>query len=128
MLIIFDSKKTWRMITRIAIKGAEFYAYHGYYEEERKAGNTFIIDAEVTITSFDSQDDNIRDTVNYEQIYKICLVEMGNTQKLLETVVWNIITRFRNEFAQIINAKVKMEKIGPQLGGKVAKSVVEMEI
>lgn len=128
MLIIFDSKKTWRMITRIAIKGAEFYAYHGYYEEERKAGNTFIIDAEVTITSFDSQDDNIRDTVNYEQIYKICLVEMGNTQKLLETVVWNIITRFRNEFAQIINAKVKMEKISPQLGGKVAKSVVEMEI
>jgi len=29
---------------------------------------------------------------------------------------------------KIINAKVKMEKIGPQLGGKVAKSVVEMEI
>ena len=57
------------MKTKVAIKGAEFFAYHGYYSEERKSGNTFIIDAEVTLKSFDSNDDNIFDTVNYEQLY-----------------------------------------------------------
>ncbi|MBK8887157.1 MAG: dihydroneopterin aldolase [Saprospiraceae bacterium] len=58
------------MKTKVAIKGAEFFAYHGYYSEERKSGNTFIIDAEVTLKSFDSHDDNIFDTVNYEQLYQ----------------------------------------------------------
>jgi len=115
------------MKTKIAIKGAEFYAYHGFYEEERKAGNTFIIDAEVTLKTFDSSDDNIHDTVNYEQLYNICKQEMSKTQKLLETVVFNIITRFKNELTNIVSATVKMEKIAPQMGGKVAKSVVEME-
>ena len=115
------------MKTKVAIKGAEFYAYHGYYEDERKTGNSFIIDAEVVLKTFDSSDDNIYDTVNYESLYNICKEEMNVTQKLLETVVFNIITRFQNEFQNITSAKVKLQKIGPQLGGKVEKSEVEME-
>ena len=41
------------MKTTVSIKGAEFHAYHGYYEEERLTGNTFCIDAEVELKSFD---------------------------------------------------------------------------
>lgn len=115
------------MKTTVAIKGAEFHAKHGYYEEERKTGNTFIIDAEVELKSFDSNDDNITDTVNYEKLFKICEEEMEKTQKLLETVVFNIITRFNSEFSNVTGGKVRMEKLGPQLGGKVAKAVVEMQ-
>ena len=115
------------MKTKVAIKGAEFYAYHGFYEEERKTGNTFIIDADVTLVAFDSNDDNIHDTVNYEKLYSICTQEMSKSQKLLETVVFNIINRFRDEIINITSAHVRMEKISPQLGGKVEKSVVEME-
>jgi dihydroneopterin aldolase len=115
------------MKTKVSIKGAEFHAYHGYYEEERKSGNTFIIDAEVTLNTFDSSDDNIYDTVNYESLYKICKEEMEKTQKLLETVVLNIITRYRDELSNVTSAKVRMQKIAPQLGGKVEKSEVEME-
>jgi 7,8-dihydroneopterin aldolase/epimerase/oxygenase len=114
------------MTTKVAILGTEFYAYHGFYEEERKSGNTFIIDAEVTLKSFDTSDDNIHDTVNYEQLYIITNEEMSKTQKLLETVVFNIINRFKDELPNIMSATVRMEKIAPQLGGKVAKSVVEM--
>jgi len=109
------------------IKGAEFHAYHGYYEEERRTGNTFVVDAEVELKTFDSNDDNITDTVNYEKLFLICQEEMDKTQKLLETVVFNIIERFKNDFSNVTGGKVKMEKIGPQLGGKVAKAVIEME-
>lgn len=115
------------MKTKVAIKGAEFFAYHGFYDGERKAGNTFIIDAQVTLKTFDSSNDNICDTVNYEQIYTICKQEMEKTQKLLETVVWNIITRCRDELKNVHGATVRIEKIAPQLGGKVEKSIVEME-
>lgn len=115
------------MKTKVAVKGAEFHAYHGYYEEERLAGNTFIIDAEVTLKTFDSNDDNIHDTVNYEQMYAICKQEMVHTQKLLETVVFNIISRFQKEFSNVTSAKVSIQKLGPQLGGKVDRTEVEME-
>jgi len=115
------------MKTTIAIKGAEFLSYHGYYEVERKTGNTFIIDAEVELKTFDSIDDNIEDTVNYEKIYHVCQSEMEKTQKLLETVVFNIISRLKNEFDDVSGGKVCLEKLGPQLGGKVAKAVVEMQ-
>ncbi|MEE9440212.1 MAG: dihydroneopterin aldolase [Saprospiraceae bacterium] len=115
------------MKTTVAIKGAEFFAYHGFYKIEQKSGNTFIIDAEVELKTFDSNDDNINDTVNYEKLFKICEFEMENTQKLLETVVFNIINRFKNDFSNVTGGKVKLEKLGPQLGGKVAKAVVEME-
>lgn len=115
------------MKTKVSIRGAEFFAFHGFYEEERKSGNTFIIDAEVSLNTFDSNDDNIHDTVNYEQLFSVCHQEMQKTQKLLETVVFNIITRIKNEHPNVVGAKVKMEKIGPQLGGKVEKAVVEME-
>ena len=114
------------MKTNVAIKNAEFHAYHGYYEEERLAGNKFIIDAGVELKTFDSSDDNIHDTVNYEQIYSICKEEMDKTQKLLETVVYNIINRMKNELQNVTSGYVRMEKIGPQLGGKVGKAVVEM--
>ena len=114
------------MQTKVSVKGAEFFSYHGYYEEERKSGNLFIVDAEVSLKTFDSYDDNISDTINYEQIYEICKQEMLNTQKLLETVVFNMINRFKNELPNISGAKVSIKKIAPQLGGKVKKTKVEM--
>jgi len=115
------------MKTTVSIENAEFFAYHGYYEEERRAGNNFLIDCEVEVKSFDSLDDNIADTVNYEQLYTVCKEEMENTQKLLETVVLNIINRIKNDLDHSTGGKVKLSKISPQLGGKVEKAVVEMK-
>lgn len=115
------------MKTTVSIENAEFFSYHGYYEEERRAGNTFLIDCEVEVKTFDSPDDNIEDTVNYEQLYLICKEEMANTQKLLETVVFNIINRIKNDLNHTTGGKVKLSKISPQLGGKVEKAVIEMK-
>lgn len=114
------------MKTTVAIEDAEFFAFHGFYPEERKMGNTFIIDAEVELKTFDSSEDNISDTVNYEMLYTICKEEMEQTQKLLETVVFNILNRYK-ELPNVAGGKVKMKKTGPQLGGKVGKAVIEMQ-
>lgn len=114
------------MKTTISIENAEFFAYHGYYEQERRSGNTFIIDCEVEVKSFDSMDDNINDTVNYEGLYSICKNQMEETQLLLETVVLRIIQDIRSQYDHVVGGKVKLSKVGPQLGGKVDKATVEM--
>lgn len=114
------------MVTTIAIEGAEFFAYHGYYEAERKTGNTFILNVEVDVKTFDSADDNITDTINYESLYTICKNEMGQTRKLLETVVFDILETIKEKHESVVGARVEMKKKGPQLGGKVDFAIVRM--
>lgn len=115
------------MITKVGVKGAEFYAYHGYYEAEQLSGNTFIVDAEVSVETFTSNNDNISETVNYEAIYIIIKDAMNIKQQLLESVVFHIVTKIKSNFSNVLSGKVRLEKLSPQLGGKVDKSYVEME-
>lgn len=116
------------MKTKIAVEGAEFYAFHGYYPEEQLAGNLFIVDAEVFIDHIGSEDDEIMHTVNYEFIYSICKEEMLFPRKLIETVAIRIIKRLKNTFPEIISANVRISKIAPQLGGKTGKTTVEISL
>lgn len=115
------------MQTTVSLKGAKFYALHGYYPEERKKGNQFEIDLSVSLESFDSLEDDIGDTVNYQDLYMLCKDEMSNTQKLLETVALNICTRIKKNHKLVRNGRLKLSKIGPQLGGPVAAAVIEMQ-
>lgn len=115
------------MKTTIALEGLHFHAFHGYYLEERKMGNDFIVNVKLTVKSFDSADDNIDDTINYEEVYNICKSQMNNTQKLLETVVLNICNDIKQSFSGIAQGIVTLEKIGPQLGGRADKATVTME-
>ncbi len=115
------------MKTTISLSGMHFRSYHGYYPEERKMGNDFILDVALTVKSFDSTDDNIDDTINYENVYAICREVMNEPQKLLETVVLNICTKIKESWPYLVSGRVSLQKIGPQLGGRVDKAIVEME-
>lgn len=113
------------MHTTVKIEGLHFYAYHGFYDEERKKGNDFICDVAVELQSYDSLEDNISDTVNYEDIYNIVEQEMKQTKKLLETVVYAIMKRIKG-LDNITGCTVRLYKLNPPLKGKVDKAVVEM--
>lgn len=114
------------MTFTVGLKEATFYAFHGYYEEERKMGNHFIINTKVTIDIDDIQADDIQHTVNYEILYQICKNEMQQSQKLLETVAANILNAYKNNFPEIKSASISIEKLQPQLGGKLQASFVEL--
>lgn len=114
------------MKTIVSLEGLEFKAFHGFYDEERKIGNTFVVDVAVELKSFDSSDDNIYDTVNYEDVYAIVEDEMKKTCKLIETVAYNIIERIKS-LDNIIAASVKLAKLTPPIKGKCERAVVEMK-
>lgn len=63
-------------MTRIGLEGMEFFAFHGYYEAERKMGNTYQLDVFVTLKNELKGTEDIWDTVNYEHIYDICKIDM----------------------------------------------------
>jgi len=104
----------------------QFFAHHGYYKEEQKMGCQFVLDAEVEVKSFDEFEDRIDDTVDYQDVYKICQEEMATTQQLIETVAFRIVSRMK-ELKNVTGGEVSIRKCQPKLGGIVEASVVEME-
>lgn len=113
--------------TTIALEDMHFYAYHGFYEEERKMGNDFYLTVQVDVDTFDSSDDDINDTINYEDLYRVCSGQMVSTQLLIETVAANILDEIKASWHNVTSATVIMKKATPQLGGKVKYSTITMK-
>jgi 7,8-dihydroneopterin aldolase/epimerase/oxygenase len=117
----------------IALEGMRFFAHHGLYEEETLMGTHFVLDIEIkTDVSFAStiEEDEVAKlvgTINYETVYEISRIEMEKPQKLLESVVKNIMVALKWQFQNIFQLRVKIKKLNPPLGGIVASSSIEVE-
>lgn len=112
------------MIT-VALHGAEFFAKHGFYPEERLLGCKFLVDISVGFTPADDlQKDNLANTVNYEQLYNIACLQMHHPRKLIETLGQAIIDDIKKEYPYIETAVVTIKKLNPPMKGKVAYSGV----
>ena len=116
------------MKTKIEIKDAEFYAYHGYYAAEQKIGTHFIVNAKVTLVANAVKDDNLDTTVNYEVMYQIIKEEMHITRSLIETLGQSIIERMMDTFPAIAKATISIEKINPSIGGKLKSTLVHLSM
>lgn len=113
------------MISRIALEGLEFHAFHGVYPHERESGNWFEVDVAVdTDFSMAAQTDELSGTVDYELIYRVVKDEMDKPSKLLETVGENIVDEILKRFAKVTNVELKISKINPPIGGKAKKATV----
>jgi len=112
----------------ISIEKMEFYAYHGCFEEERKIGTWFNVDLSMEVdTSKAEVSDNLEDTVNYQEVYKVVQQEMMVSSKLLENVARRILQAIQDNFPAVSYAWVKVKKMNPPLGGKMESVSVEME-
>ena len=113
----------------IAIQGAEFFAYHGFYPEEQKMGNKFIVDVEVSFEPLSSlTDDKIANTVDYEQLYRIVTETMKRTMKLIETVAQAIADKIKEQFPFVGHVKVTIKKMNPPFNGKVEFSSIVISV
>jgi dihydroneopterin aldolase len=112
------------MIT-VAIHGAEFFAYHGFYPEEQKLGNKFIVDVAVDfIPANNLKEDKIVNTVDYEQLYKTVAAQMKQTRKLIETVAQAIADQIKGQYPFANRVQVSIKKLNPPLEGKVDYSEI----
>ncbi len=114
----------------IAIHGAEFFAYHGFYPEEQKLGTKFVVDVEVDfrpVTAGIRQDD-ISHTVDYEQLYEIVCNEMKHTRKLIETVAQAMADGIKTKYPFADSVQVVLKKMHPPMAGKVDHSSVTIVV
>ena len=108
---------------RIVLSRMEFRALHGCYELERKVGNRFTVDLELTAELGDAAvQDDVRKTV-----YEVVRMQMRITQHTIERVAMNIIEAIYAAFAQVRHVKCTVSKLAPPLGGKLEKVSVVLE-
>jgi 7,8-dihydroneopterin aldolase/epimerase/oxygenase len=114
----------------ISIEGMRFRAFHGLYPEERILGTDFLVDAFIetdisratTVVEHDTE--KLENSVNYQTIFDICEIEMRQPHKLVETVVENILFRFKYQFPKMSEARVRVRKLNPPVGGQVEWAAV----
>ena len=114
------------MIATISLEGIRFFAKHGLSEAERETGTTYEVFAELQVDIKNAGfHDDIHQTVNYQDIYKLIALEMNQPRKLLETLVVNICGKLLGHSDRIKSIHVKVCKLNPPLGGICEKSCVE---
>lgn len=110
----------------VALKDVRFYSSIGYYEEEQILGNEFFVDLIVRFP-FDNEDtEDLRNTVNYEELYQIMLEVMKPKRKLLESAAEEMLNRVRNKCSFAEEIKIVIRKTTPPFGVDHMKSVVSL--
>ena len=111
---------------KVALEGVRFFAYHGYYPEEQKAGNEFLVDIETHMPVKENLNDELSETVNYERLFEIASIEMKTPRKLLETVAHRMLKAIVEEFPKLSDVKVSIRKLNLPVKGELKNSLVEL--
>ncbi|MCI6875947.1 MAG: dihydroneopterin aldolase [Parabacteroides sp.] len=113
------------MTTKITLQAMKFYAYHGVLEQERRVGNTFVVDLTLTAPLEKAvQSDQLEDTINYAEVYELTKQEMNIPSQLLEHVAGRICRALRHHFPQIEQIEIRVSKLNPPFGGDVHSASV----
>lgn len=100
----------------------EFFSYHGCIREEAIIGTKFILNLEIqTDTSKAEETDNLKHTINYQEVYQLIREEMIIRSNLLEHVGRRVINKLLAKYPKIDRLKLKISKLNPPLGGSVEK-------
>ena len=115
------------MKAEVELVNLEFYAYHGFYEQEQKIGNRFLVDLHVGFTyEVHTGAENIHHTINYETLYKEVKVEMQTPVKLLETVAEKIMAKIFQNHPNAKEVSISISKLDPPIGGKCERAKVTL--
>lgn len=114
------------LIQTVALRDVKCFAYHGFYAEEQVLGTQFLVSIEVKFKPTGDTED-LQHTVNYEVLNNIIQESMKRTQKLLETVVHDMLNQVKAAFPFVTNVIVGIKKLHPPMPGQIDHSFVQLE-
>ena len=106
---------------RIVLQGIQFYGYHGVHDEERRLGQRFMVDVELSVDLSEAvAHDDVSATVDYGQVHALVLeIGTGQPYRLLETLAAHIATALLERFP-VRQVTVRAIKPAPPLPGVLA--------
>ncbi len=98
----------------ISLNNVRFRAFHGVYPDERKKGNDFVVNMEVSYLP-EGTIYSLEDTIDYAYLFEIINTTMQKPVDLLETVIQTIAHKVKEKFPQINSINVSVEKLNPPI-------------
>ena len=109
------------------LKEWNFFAFHGCYETERVVEiNSWFTPVSKQIATKQPKQITSQMLLSYLTAYEIIAKEMMITSHLLEHVAKRMIDALYNAFPQISHVTIKVSKLNPPLGGKIAATSVTL--
>jgi dihydroneopterin aldolase len=99
----------------ITLNDLRFFAFHGLYQEERKTGNEFMLDIEVSFHPEQGTIMGLADTINYASIYQLVKNRMAITTDLLETLAMDMANEIHQHFPRTHEVSIHIRKMHPPL-------------
>ncbi len=98
----------------IHLNNVSFFAYHGLYENERKEGNLFTVNA--TINYYPTRMiDDLSQTIDYVSIYELIKKRMSTPTHLLETIVMDIANEILSQYPLAAEVYISLTKEKPPI-------------
>lgn len=99
----------------IELVNLHMYAFHGIFAGEEKVGNPYIINLSVKYDEKDNDFENISNTINYEELYKIVKQRMAIPTGLLEKICITIIRHIKHQYPFTKEIDLSIQKLQPPL-------------
>ncbi|ABO48704.1 dihydroneopterin aldolase [Desulforamulus reducens MI-1] len=113
---------------KIILRGMNFFGYHGVFEEERRLGQPFQVDLELSMDLQPAgQGDDLNLSVSYAEVFEIVeQVLTGEPYKLLEAVAERISQRVLEQYEKVEEIKVTLKKPNAPIQGNFQYMAVEI--
>jgi len=111
----------------VQLQNLQFYAHHGVYEGESKTGNNYEVSLSVSYHENDSHMHQLKDVLNYEELYDIVRKRMSIAAHLLEEVAEGIIRKIKHEYSYVTEASVSIHKLQTPIEGFQGKIGITLQ-
>lgn len=117
------------MSLEIVLEEMRFYAHHGVLEQERLVGNSFILNLTIGLNTYSSlYSDDLKDTINYAEVYSIVQSEMNTPSALLEHVLGRIVCKVFKQWSLIDWLDISISKLNPPFTADIKGAKVHLRI
>lgn len=96
----------------ITLRGIKGFGYHGVFEFERRDGQDFFVDVEMTLNLDDaSTTDRLEETVDYGAVANLVLAEIeGEPVDLIERLAGRIAEKIKENYPRVEKVAVTVHK------------------
>jgi len=116
-----------RVSSQISLEGLRFHAFHGVLPQERQTGHDYVADVTVAYDASRAMaSDDIRDALNYAEVYQAVKEEMAVPSALLEHVCGRIARHLFDAFKEIDAVRIRLMKVNPPMGADCQGASVEL--
>ncbi len=113
----------------IFLKDLRFHAFHGVMPQERKVGGDFLVSLRMGYDISQAMwTDEVRDTLNYAEVFALVKKEMEQPSALLERVAGRIAKALFDSDPKILSIDLWLTKVNPPMGADCQGAGVELHL